>query len=64
MAECQTSHKKSKESKVSGEENMNFRTPPVPLTSGGKESTLEIKATWKETNMWLARTHPFVRKAL
>jgi hypothetical protein len=60
IALWQTNHKNAAEISVSGERKINLRTSF--LTPEVIESRLEIKATWKDTKIWLAMTQPFSRE--
>jgi hypothetical protein len=62
MAEWPTNHKNTREISVSGEKKMNLRISPLLSGGkGGKDNRLEIKATWKDTKIWLAMTQPLSR---
>src|SRR3970040_279257 len=49
---------KAAEPSVSGLAKTNRRTSHLATALGGSEGTDEMKATWNETRIWLAMTHP------
>ena len=49
---------------VSGLTKMNRSTSSLDTASDGRTRTDEMKAAWKETRMWFARTQPSCRCAL
>ena len=62
IAEWQTNHKNAREISVSGEKKINLRTSVLKPILEDKDNRLEIKATWKDTKMWLAMTQPLSKK--
>jgi hypothetical protein len=42
---------------------MNFSTSPLKISTAGRARTDEMKATWKDTRIWLAITHPSCKNA-
>jgi len=63
MAEWQVNQRNPSDISVSHEAKMNLKESILRSAgrSAGRDSRLEMKATWKDTKIWLAMTQPFSR---